>query len=256
MLPTALKCDRFIALNPTVVQELMDVGVPQWKIMHLPNGVETDEIQPVEHYALKDPIRLIFVGRLHPQKGLDTLFAALSQLSRNASVGIVELQLLGEGPIRSELVNLAGKLDICDLVTFVGETDQVIEAIQKADIFILPSRAEGISNALLEAMSCGLPVVVSDIPGNRDVIEHHHNGLCFTVDDPDSLTQNLLLLLNQPDLRAHLGANARQSVEQKFSMNFVADRYAKLYRDLISDTKTQTLPIVKLDKSRIQNDEA
>ena len=164
--------------------------------------------------------------------------------------------MLGDGPIRHNLVTLANELGIRDLVTFAGESDRVVESLLLADIFILPSRAEGISNALLEAMACGLPVVVSDIPGNRDVIEHQHNGLCFGVDDPDSLAECLLLLLNQPDLRAQLGVNARRTVEKNYSMNYVADRYAKLYRDLTSEPKTLFVPNVKIDRSRIQNDEA
>ena len=69
------------------------------------------------------------------------------------------------------------------MVQFVGQTDQVMSYLQQADIFVLPSRAEGISNALLEAMAVGLTAVASQIPGNVDVIEHKKNGLLFTVDD-------------------------------------------------------------------------
>jgi glycosyltransferase involved in cell wall biosynthesis len=114
--------------------------------------------------------------------------------------------------------------------------------LQQADIFVLPSRAEGISNALLEAMAAGLPAVVSQIPGNVDVIEHEKNGLHFTVDDPHSLADSLLTVLTQADLRGQLGRQARQRVENDFSLNYVADRYIALYQTLLADGETAVRP--------------
>ncbi len=136
----------------------------------------------------------------------------------------------------------------------MGETDHVIEVLQDADIFVLPSRAEGISNALLEAMACGLPAIVSDIPGNRDVITHNMNGIIFTVDDPESLIQNLLLILDQPKLRELLGGKARKTVENYYSMDSVADRYISLYQDLMTDKNGINTPSDNLEKAGIQID--
>jgi len=115
-----------------------------------------------------------------------------------------------------------------------------MDYLQQADLFVLPSRAEGISNALLEAMACGLPVVVSDIPGNVDVIEPGRNGLLFTVDDHGSLASAVTLLLTQRDLRGRLGRAARQTVENRFSLSFIADRLITLYRDLMSSPTHDT----------------
>jgi len=256
MLPTALKSDRFIALNSTVIQELQAVGVPDWKIIPLPNGVETDLITPKSNYMLHDPIRLIFVGRLHPNKGLDILLNAVAHLKNVHHLENINLQLLGSGPIKDQLMKQAKELGITSLVSFLGETNQVIEVLQQADIFALPSRAEGISNALLEAMACGLPALVSDIPGNRDVIEQPNNGLRFTADDPNSLAQNLLLLLNQPKLREQLGRMARKTVENHYSMDYVADRYTTLYQDLMAGNKEINAASEDLERPGIQNDEA
>ncbi|MEJ2750554.1 MAG: glycosyltransferase family 4 protein, partial [Anaerolineae bacterium] len=230
MLPTALKCDRFVALNKRVVEELTAVNVPPSHIIELPNGVETDAIPAKTNYALHEPARLIFVGRLHPQKGVDTLLHAMRQLIEHHNVA---LRLLGDGPLKDELEILAGQLGIASHVEFCGQTDQVLEHLQQADLFVLPSRAEGISNALLEAMTCGLPVIVSAIPGNVDVITHDQNGLRFTVDDPDSLAQNITSLLTQPHQRERLGRQARQTVERHYSLSSVADQYIALYQDLV-----------------------
>ena len=98
MLPTALKCDRFVAINAAIAQELADVGVPTDKIVRLPNGVETDLITAKPCYALHDPIRLVFVGRLHEQKGLDVLLMALKQLLEHDPHLNLCLLLIGEGP--------------------------------------------------------------------------------------------------------------------------------------------------------------
>ncbi len=234
LLPAALGCDCFVATNPTIVQELIAVGVPTEKIVRLPNGVETDSIATKSGYALNDPIRLIFVGRLHEQKGLDVLLMAFQQLLKQCPTLNMRLQLLGEGPLRSNLTRLSEELGIARQVDFVGQTQGVLEHLQQADVFVLPSRAEGISNALLEAMACGVPVVVSNIPGNVDVVEHERNGLLFTVDDPSSLAKAVASLLNQPELRYQLGTAARQTAETQYSLSWVADHYAGLYQDLLS----------------------
>lgn len=234
MLPTALDCDRFIALTKTIVKELVAAGVPADHIIELVNGVETDRIHPKHSYALHFPPRLIYVGRLHEQKGLDVLLQALRQLSRRGPTHDICLQVLGDGPLRDQLRQLAGQLGIAHQVEFLGQTDRVLEHLQQADIFVLPSRAEGISNALLEAMALGLPVVVSNIPGNVDVVEHEKNGLHFSVEDPESLAQTLASLLDQPELREQLGGAARQAVEDCYSLRYVADRYIAIYRELIS----------------------
>jgi glycosyltransferase involved in cell wall biosynthesis/aminoglycoside phosphotransferase (APT) family kinase protein len=244
MLATALQCDRFVALNKTVVQELKAVHVPAQHIVELPNGVETDSITPKATYELHEPARLVFVGRLHPQKGLDTLLRAFKQLCHLYN-GELQLQLLGEGPLREELVLLCEQLEISDNVYFVGQTDQVMTYLQQADIFVLPSRAEGISNALLEAMAVGLSAVVSQIPGNVDVIEHEKNGLLFTVDDPHSLAGSLLTVLTQADFRERLGRQARQRVVDHFSLTYVADRYIALYETLLADGKSAVRPATR-----------
>ena len=233
MFPTALKCDCFVALNETVVQELMAVGVPRRKIVALPNGVEVEEIEAKANYRLHNPGRIIFVGRLHKQKGLDTLLHACQQLCERYPDEI-RLQLFGDGPLREELTALADRLGLTPHVEFRGETDQVVKHLQEADIFVLPSRAEGVSNALLEAMSCGLPVVASDVPGNVDVVENGKNGLLFDVGAPDSLAGQLLSLLRNAELRQRLGQAARRTVERKYSLGYVAGRYIALYQAMLT----------------------
>lgn len=239
LLPLALKSDRFVATSRAIAQELIAVGVPADRITQLPNGVETDEVPAKADYALHNPVRLIFVGRLHEQKGLDILFKAFQQLVRLYPDLNLRLQLLGDGPLRESLTHLAQQLGIASKVDFVGMTDQVFEYLQDADIFVLPSRAEGHSNALLEAMTCGLPSVVSDIPANLHVIADRQNGLTFTAVDPSSLAKAVTSLLEQPHVRERLGKAARQTIENKYSLDFIAERYISLYQEVLADDQVK-----------------
>ena len=125
-------------------------------------------------------------------------------------------------------------------------TEQVFEHLQQSDIFILPSRAEGHSNALLEAMACGLPVIVSDIPANLDVIENKRNGLTFAAGDPASLVNAVMLLLENLGLRERVGQMARQTIESQYSLSYIADRYISLYNDLLSNPNQVKQPYMHL----------
>ena len=247
LLPLALQSDRFIATNREIVQELIADGVPADRITQLPNGVETDSIPAKVSYGLHDTVRLIFVGRLHQQKGLDVLFAAFQQLLKKYPSLNLRLQLLGDGPLRENLLALAKQLEIASHVEFVGMTEQVFDYLQQADIFILPSRSEGQSNALLEAMSCGLPVIVSDIPANLEVIENEKNGLTFRAGNSDALANTATSVLDSAELRERLGRAARQTIERHYSLDATAECYISLYKDLLTDSGQLNEPYLHLN---------
>lgn len=233
MLPRALQCDRFVALNGEIVRELMISGVPQRRIVRIPNGIDPTVFAEKTSYQLHDPARLLFVGRLHGQKGLDTLLHSLRSVLTRIPGQRVVLQLLGDGPDRAKLEALAGQLGISAHVAFLGSRDDVRAYLSEADIFVLPSRAEGLSNALLEAMSAGLPVVVSRIPGNEEVVDHAENGLLCAVDDAASLASALMTLLDDQALRQALGRSARTTVDREYGLSGVARSYIGLYRELL-----------------------
>lgn len=233
LLPTALRSDRFVATSGAIAQELVAAGVQAEKIVNLPNGVEVASITAKSDYALHEPARLIFVGRLHEQKGLDTLLAAYQRLLARLPDRQVRLRLLGDGPLRAELVRLAASLGVTEQIEFMGTTPEVYGYLLQSDIFVLPSRAEGHSNALLEAMACGLPVLASDIQANAEVVGVGRSGLTFAVGDPESLARNLARLLDEPDLRERLGRAARQVATDCYGMSAVADRYVALYREIL-----------------------
>ena len=234
MLPTALGCDRFVALNPAVVAELTAAGVPPERIVSVPNGVDTRRPPRRDHH-LHDPACLLFVGRLHPQKGVDTLLRAFALLRPRLPRPAV-LRIVGDGPRRDQLRALAVDLGVDAHVEFAGQRDDVGPYLDAADVFVLPSRAEGLSNALLEAMAAGIPPVVSDVAGNRDGVRDGHSGLTAAVDDPPALAAALQRLLGDRTLRARLGAQARRAAERDYGLDAVAARYVALYEELRDGT--------------------
>jgi glycosyltransferase involved in cell wall biosynthesis len=145
----------------------------------------------------------------------------------------VQLVVVGDGPEREALEQLSRSLAIDEIVDFIGIVDDVAPYLRDADVFVLPSHAEGLSNALLEAMAVGLPVIVSNVPGNVDVVEHGRTGLVFEVDNASELAASLARVLRDDDLRNLLGAGARGSVEESYSLQAVAGRYIELYDELL-----------------------
>jgi L-malate glycosyltransferase len=231
MLPIALQADRFVALNPQVREELAAAGIEPERIVEIPNGVEEGPVR--SGYDLDEPARIVFAGRLHQQKGLDTLLTATAQILVRRPDLRFRLELFGEGPEDAALRALAASLGIQDIVRFQGSCDDVMTELSGADVFVLPSRAEGLSNALLEALSVGTPAVVSDLPGNRVAVEHGKNGLLVDVGAVDELAEALIRLLDDARLREQLGRAGRSTIEQRFTIAATARAYAELYDELL-----------------------
>ena len=118
-------------------------------------------------------------------------------------------------------------------VEFTGFCANVLTQLQRAHIAVLPSRWEGMSNALLEAMSCGLACVATRVSGSEDLLQEDTYGLLVEPEDAEGLATALLRLLRQPDLAQHYGQRARQYVEQDHAFHRVMDRYIELYKEII-----------------------
>jgi glycosyltransferase involved in cell wall biosynthesis len=170
-------------------------------------------------------LRVLFVGRLVEVKSLDTLIEALGMLP-SADVRLV---VCGEGPLRGRLERLAEDAGTASQVTFVGERRDVPALMAAADVLVLPSRQEGLSNALLEAMAAGLPVVASRVGGNVELVSDGRTGFLFPAGDPQSLARALLTLQAEPTLRARLGQQARAWVDERFSVDRMVSDLHRLY---------------------------
>ncbi|MEW6406656.1 MAG: glycosyltransferase family 4 protein [Chloroflexota bacterium] len=207
--------------------EAFDSSVP---IKIIPNGVDLHRYAP----GSRDwqPPRMLFVGRLVYQKGVDLLFEALQDLKSHPW----ELSLVGDGPERAALQKLARKQGISERVHFRGWLDgeAVLDQFRQANLFVFPSRHEGMPNAILEAMACGLPVIASHIAGNEELVMDGENGLLVPPEDSNALRNALGELLEDSTRRKQMGAASRQRVEANYSWEQVAREYLGRIEDVIS----------------------
>ncbi|MFA9432466.1 glycosyltransferase family 4 protein [Egicoccus sp. AB-alg2] len=239
LVPLALRADAFIALNPRIRDELVAAGVDPARIVDIPNGVD---LAPARHADRRGRLRVVYAGRLHANKGLDDLLRAVAWLREQTLVPAFTVDLLGQGPEEDRLRELATSLGLEEVVRFCGPTDDVLAAFARSDVFVLPSRAEGLSNALLEALSVGLPAVVSDLPGNRVVVSDEHDGLVVDATSAPVLGEALARLLEDHELRHRLGEAGRRTVAQRFSTATVVGRYRALYDRVAPPADDRSVP--------------
>ena len=199
------------------------------------NGVDLSEIDSVtqrspELQAWKSQGGVIvgYIGQLIPRKGLDTLLHAF----RSLDIPGKRLCIVGEGPQRLELERLADRIGEKERVHFFGFRDDRIALMKCFDVFVLPSRLEGIPRCVLEAMAARVPVVATDIPGCRALVEDRVTGMLFPVDDHVGLAEKLRLLLGNDALKDSVADAGHRLVRKEYSAETMAEKYTKLYMEL------------------------
>jgi glycosyltransferase involved in cell wall biosynthesis len=176
--------------------------------------------------------RIGAVGSLIPSKNYDVLLLALGTL---AAAGLqFELSLAGDGPERPALENLARRLGVADRVKFLGDVEDVPRLLSTAHFFAHPSRSEGLSNAVLEAMAAGLPVVACPVGATGEIIEDGKNGILVPAGAPQDLAAAMRRLLSDAALRGRLGKAGWETVRQLCDENVVLDRYEGVLRGLLA----------------------
>lgn len=175
-------------------------------------------------------LQIVYVARLDNRKGHDVLLKAWSKIETSEKI---ELVLVGGGELESELNSMVNIMLPKHPVIFTGAVENVLPYLQSAYIAVFPSLQEGLPLALLEKMSCGLPVIASDIPEFQGIIEDGKNGLFFKTGDADDLKDKLLLLVDNSSLRNYLGERARQFVIEKYDYKLLKKDYEVLYRDVL-----------------------
>lgn len=200
----------------------------------IPNGVDIQRFHP-EHASRWNEKRehvVVCVAQLRYEKGIDVLLQAWHLLHEQAPQA--QLIIVGSGSLQSQLERMAGALGIADSVEFAGEQKDVAAQFHRGAIAVLPSRFEGMPNALLEAMACGLACVATRVSGSEDIIQHGINGLLVEPEDYQGLAQALLSLFHNPPLARKYGYAARATIEQHFSLEHITDTYIELYGKLVN----------------------
>lgn len=203
------------------------------RVRLVPRGVDTARFRPGTPRSAGERLRLGQVAHLLPVKGQDVLIDAV------AGVGGVDLELAGRPDDATWAARLEERIaSKGTAATLVGEVVDVPSYLQGLDLFALPTRdagrMEGCPVALLEAMACGLPVLASDIPGARDLVEHERSGLLVPAGDVDAWREAIRRLAGSAALRQALGAAARQRVVEQFPIECEVTRHQALYCEIVA----------------------
>lgn len=228
--------DVVIAPSQACRQELLAAGFPAMRIRVIANGVDTVAFRPEAAMEPMTPLPIgegpvvVFTGRLIEAKGLLELLEAWPLLLHR--VPNAHLLLVGSGPLEAELRRRAVLPPLAGQVHLTGEVPDVRPYLRAAGAFVLPSWAEGLPNALLEAMAMGLPCVATDIGPIADAVIDGEEALLVPVRSPQELAVALVRILTQHTLAASLGRAARKRVTADFSLETVVDRLEALYSEV------------------------
>ncbi|GAC1350446.1 MAG: hypothetical protein NVSMB27_33050 [Ktedonobacteraceae bacterium] len=221
------------------------------QIVRIPHGVDTEKYRPSTHPAVecrdesaKQERTILCVARLDYAKGIDVLLHAWARLMKACSASgkinlafTPKLRLVGDGSLRLQLERMVSELDISGSVEFVGTRKDVPELLQQAWGFVCPSRWESLPNALLEAMACGLPCVVTRVSGTEDIIIDGKNGLMVEPGDPVEMALALQRIIEDSNLAQQLGKMARAAIIPDYQLTTVVKRFTELYHYLITRHK-------------------
>jgi glycosyltransferase involved in cell wall biosynthesis len=220
--------DSIIA-NSNGLQKLALSFDARYQIPVIPNGVDSNQFT-VPHRDWSSP-RILSVGRVVYQKGFDLAMRALSQLKNLEWTWTIA----GDGPQMAALKAMAEELGIRGRVHFAGwlSSEQLKEQYASANVFLFPSRHEGMPNAVLEAMASGLPVIATHIAGNEELVAEGETGRLVPPEDAEALREALEPFLVEAQMREQMGGAARRRVESSFSWNRVAGQYELILQKAI-----------------------
>ncbi|MEM2129723.1 MAG: glycosyltransferase [Candidatus Bathyarchaeia archaeon] len=218
-------------------------AVPSHKIAFIPNGIDTDKFafSQEKRAILRNALQLnetftwLAVGRFDPAKDYHTMLKAFANvISERAAV----LMIAGEGPEQSQIKQLASDLGIEQFVKFLGLRKDVPDLMSAADAFILSSAWEGLPLVLLEASASELPIVATDVGGNREVVLNEQTGILVPPANPDMLGRAMSRLMQLTDIeRRSMGKQARKHVEDNYSLKYVMSLWANLYNKALDQIK-------------------
>jgi len=232
-------CQSVHVVSSSVRDNLQELGLdPQKKIVVTPNGVDSQRFSPAPDLASAkqdlglpgDSIVIGIVGRLVALKRHEMLFAAFEKLA--SQWPNLRLLVVGDGGAdRDRLIAAMQSHPYATRILWAGHQNDLPKYYRAMDLLAAPSEIEGLSNAVLEAMACAVPVLAHSACGNAEVIEDGLTGFLSDINNADTLATCIEITLRNPDLLTRCGAGARETVLSRYSMEAMADCYRRLYRE-------------------------
>jgi sugar transferase (PEP-CTERM/EpsH1 system associated) len=238
--------DRYITVSRDLETWLGGtVGIPPRKITQIYNGVdcarfhppaERHEAPPIPGFAEDDSIIIGTVGRMQTVKDQTNLAAAFILLHRmlGKDAARIRLMMIGDGPLRDEAQTMLTDAGLEKQIWLPGDRNDIPDLMRAMDIFVLPSRNEGISNTILEAMASGLPVIATAVGGNVELVTEGETGALAPPGDPQALAETLKNYVNNPGQITRQGKSARTRAESDFDIDVMVENYLTVYDQILA----------------------
>ncbi|NOX60102.1 MAG: glycosyltransferase, partial [Planctomycetes bacterium] len=233
-------CAVTVGNSDSVVQHLhRHAGIAMGRLTVIPGGIDVDafaEAEPIQGeswQAIEREFTLLWVGRMDPIKGLDVLVEAVELVRQKHRV---KLLLVGDGPLRASVESQVARRGLDDVVFFLGLRDDVSRLIRSADLFVFPSRTEGMPNAILEAMAGRLPIIATDVAGCHDLVTDGETGRLVEVDNPAALAGAIASAIEKPEAPRKMSATAWHYVDKHHRLTTCHQAYETLYARILGST--------------------
>lgn len=235
--------DRVVAVSETVKKDILKYdGLHEDKVMVIYNGIDTGRFSDIDGNIIRKEFNISYdvpvigtIGRLTFQKGYRYLIEALSKIKERFQ-GII-LLIVGDGLMKQELQNYASTLGLNKNVIFTGYRRDIPALLAAMDVFVLPSLWEGLPNALLEAMGAGKPIIATDIPPIREVINSEKSGILIPPKDSNTLASSIKSLLVNKTFALTLGKNAQMRAFSNFNIETTVSKYMELFEEILQNKK-------------------
>ena len=233
--------DKVVACSEAAKRfALQNENLKSNKIATLYNGIDLNKFSPrkkdsetINKLGFQDTDKVIgMVSNLSSVKDHKTLLNAIVEIKK--AYPEIKCVLVGDGYMRGDLVRHVDRLKLNENVCFLGSREDIYKILSIMDIFVLTSLMEGLPNAVLEAMACGLPVVATKVGGIPEIIENGRNGILLEPKDHQSLALALITLIEDFSLRKEMGVIGRKIIEQKFSLERMVNDYERLYTEILN----------------------
>jgi glycosyltransferase involved in cell wall biosynthesis len=216
---------RVVANSSAGAERLRAEGVPDAKVLVISNGIDLSQFPAP---LARERRRIVAtVANLRPEKGHDVLLRAAALM--RGRIPDAQFRIIGDGPLRASLQQLAHELGVQDMVEFLGHREDVGALLQTSDLYAFPSRTEAFPNGLIEGMAAGLPVVASGVGGMLELVDDRRNGLLVPAGDERALADALVELMEHARLADDIAAAARQTIEARYSFERMVAAFSDLY---------------------------